>query len=165
MTNFFRSPLKALTLLAVIIGISLPAHAAPKVVKRGSPDQILNIAKGYGSAELSEDDDGDPYIQGRTEGLVYHVYFFNCEKLTGCRDIVLSAGFEVKDIGLERLNEWNKTSKFGQAYLDDDQDPNLDLAINLYGGTVYKNLDDTFDWWRASLVKFAKHINYGESEE
>ena len=171
MKNAILTVVKLLTFSAIVAGLSMPSHAAPKSFKKVTPQDVLEIAKGYGSAafdEPEEPEDGgepentNPVIQGRMDGFVYFIFFYDCDKRKACRDMVLSAGFETDDVDLDLINKWNKGSKFGQAYLDDDGDANLDMAVNLYGGIYYTNLDDTFDWWRASLSGFVDHIKFDE---
>ncbi|MGT2467953.1 hypothetical protein ACVOMV_28700 [Mesorhizobium atlanticum] len=45
---------------------------------------MLNIARGFGSARMGKDDNGDPMIYGRVEGVKYVIYFYGCEDHENC---------------------------------------------------------------------------------
>src|SRR5262245_40403120 len=57
------------------------------------PDVILDVAKGYGSANLQKDGDGNPQIAGRIEGVKYSVLFYGCSNGANCRSIQFSTGY------------------------------------------------------------------------
>lgn len=37
---------------------------------------------------------------------------------------------------LKEINRWNAESRFSRAYLDDEEDPNVEIALNLGGGVT-----------------------------
>jgi hypothetical protein len=61
----------------------------------------------------------------------YKVVMFNKGK-----DIQLYAGFKAKRITLSRINEWNKTKRFGRAYLDNSNDPVIEADLDFEGGVT-----------------------------
>lgn len=143
---------------AVLTCLSMmPAYAASQLSAE-DPEAILQVAKGYGSAELSTDSDGDPHIVGRMSGTKYGIYFYGCENGRNCDDIQLRAAWSGPKVSLHQINQWNKDKRYGKAYLDDDNDPTLEISVNLKHGVSRANLDDTFDWFRIAVEGFEKEV-------
>src|SRR5690606_21764699 len=123
------------------------------------PEAIRVVASGYGSAELQTDEAGDPQIMGRMDGQRYAVTFYDCEVGANCTSLQLSAVWVVDGaVTPEAINEWNRTKRFGKAYLDEDGDPWVEMNVNLAFGVTRQNLDDTFDWWRIVVEEFQTSV-------
>lgn len=151
MKNVFRIGWLAIALLVST------AHA-DTLVSAEDPEAILNIAKGYGSAVLTTDSSNDPFITGRIEGTKYGIVFYGCSNGRNCDDILFSAGWSGIEVSIYDINAWNRTKKFGKAYLDNDGDPMLEMAVNLDYGITHKNLDDTFNRWVIALKGFKQQV-------
>jgi hypothetical protein len=153
---------KSLLVLLFALGVmisSLPAaQAASPTVTAQDPEEILNIAKGFGSATLATDRDGDPKISGRINGTSYSVYFFGCKNGDNCKDIQFVSGWSGFDITLEQINDWNSNRRYGKSYLDDENDPVLIMPVNLHLGVTRENLEDTFEWWTVVLEQFGEEV-------
>ena len=122
------------------------------IITAGSVKDILSIAKGYGSATLEKDDDGDPKISGRVAGQEYWLYFYGCDKNhTNCTSVQFWTYWTGEVLTAEEMNAWNADTRFGKLYVDGDGDLNLEMDVNLDYGVTYKNLDDTFDIWQTVL--------------
>ena len=105
---------------ALALSIALPAQA--QTVDGSQVDEILNIARGYGSATLEAQTNGDPKISGKIDGVTYQVFFMNCTDNKNCEDLNFYAGFLDNKQTLEAINAWNRDKRFGKAYLDSDLD-------------------------------------------
>jgi len=154
--------LKAVTALAfVAISCSCVAWEAQaqSLITAANPQAILDIARGYGSAELSTDSENDPLIKGRIDGTSYHVFFYGCSNGRNCKTIDFHAAWSSNRVNLRDVNEWNRTKRFVNAYLDSDDDPNLEMSVNLDSGVSRGNLDDTFDRWTVTLKQFKEKFN------
>ncbi|TVQ34644.1 MAG: YbjN domain-containing protein [Geminicoccaceae bacterium] len=118
--------------------------------------------QGYGTA-LDTDPFGDPMIESRTERAFFRIYFFGCETTSEprrCRSLSFAAGFDTGGRGtLASVNQWNATQRFGQAYLDDDGDPWLELAINAEGGMPEAQFQHWLILWHQSLDRFVTLID------
>ncbi len=111
--------------------------------------------------ELTEDSGGDPRIRSTDEDNPFSVHFYSCTDNTDCGVIQFSAGWNLKNgITLAKIEEWNATKLWGQAYRDEDKDPWLAMTVNLKGGVTVENFDDTVDWWRVVSGDFEKHIGW-----
>lgn len=133
------------------------AASPPPLIEATNPQAILDVAKGYGSATL-ETRDGDPRIAGRISGIKYFVLFYGCKSSGKCTDIQFSTGWTGYKVTLEQVNGWNRDKRFGKAYLDNENDPRLEMEVNLDHGVTRNNLDDSFDWWRIALEEFSKKV-------
>ncbi len=122
------------------------------------PEKILEVAKGFGSAELSKDQDGDPYISGRIEGKKYQISFFGCSDGGKCHDVRFLTGWSKTRVGMEQTNEWNRSKRIGTAFLDKDGDPILTMTVNLAHGVSRDNLDESFVYWGAAVKEFERGV-------
>lgn len=53
----------------LLLGVPSPARAAePDLIRASDVDEIVNVAKGFGSATRTTTKSGDPKIEGRLEG-------------------------------------------------------------------------------------------------
>lgn len=146
---------KALLLALSAVSLNLMAET----VDATDPNKILEIAKGFGSAELSNDDHGDPLIQGRMEGQKYQIIFYDCENGKKCTTITFDAAWEnSSEVDLEKVNDWNQNKRFGRAFLDADGDPALDWDVNLKHGVEKRNLDNTFNIWKDIMQEYVDFI-------
>ncbi len=132
--------------------------ASPTIVSAEAPQQVLEVAKGFGSASLEQDSDGDPKISGRIEGTKYLIHFYGCKSGANCDDIQFSAAWSDTDISVAKINEWNRSKRYGKAYIDADGDPVLEMAVNLDYGVTKENLEDSFDWWLRILQVFKQEV-------
>jgi hypothetical protein len=131
---------------------------AAELLDATQPEKILAVASGFGSATLERDSDGDPLIIGRIEGSKYGIFFYGCTDGADCQDIQFHAAWGGVETSLEELNEWNRSMRFGTAYLDGENDPALQMTVNLDFGVSPLNLDDTFAWWARAMKDFRQEI-------
>jgi len=138
------------------------APAAPgddNLLTFADPDAILDIAKGYGSANLEKDSDGNPQIAGRLEGVKYWVYFYGCDKGANCQSIQLSTGY-TDPLGAEMANKWNTEYRYVKAYESNGSNFRMDVVFK--GGVTKANLDAQFDLW-AQFIPTIKDFVAGKS--
>lgn len=131
--------------LAAMMTAALPTMAAAQdMITFADPDVLLEIAKGYGSAELGKDSGGDPLITGRLQGMRYSVFFYGCKDGANCRSIQFSAGY-TDDFSLEKANEWNVKYRWLRASSDNGSTFKMD--IDLTGGVTRTYVDAQFERW------------------
>ncbi|MEL7312534.1 MAG: YbjN domain-containing protein [Pseudomonadota bacterium] len=153
----------SLALFALLLSLASPALFADDLIDATDPDAVLNVARGFGSARLSEDGIGDPLISGRIKGEKYKLFFYMCEDNKNCKDVQFWSGWTGTDVTLQDVNRWNNEKRFGKAYIDDEGDPILTYVINLNGGVSYENLEDSFDWWQTMLSSFVTEVLESDS--
>ena len=88
---------------------------AEQLVDATKPERLYEIARGFGSAELDKDSQGDPRISGRLDGTKYGIYFYGCVKGADCDDIQFSASWSGPKIWMEKINEWKRAKRLGKA--------------------------------------------------
>ena len=138
--------------------VLLTAQTAPAaLVTAEEPDGVLAIAKGYGSAILDKDRDGDPMITCKIDGKAYKILFMGCSNGKNCRSIQFWAGW-TKKLKYEDANAWNKVKRYTRAYVDKDGEANLELDIMLRSGMTEKNLDHYFEIWKTAMEVFKRDV-------
>ena len=146
-------------ILGAAFALGLAGTAAAQEIIDGSMvDEILAVAKGYGTATRGTQQNGDPKISGKVEGITYQVYFYNCTKSANCEDINFYAGFLDNKPDLETINAWNRDKRFGKAYLDSDLDAVIEWDVNLENGITRENLDANFGVWALVLDQYTTYI-------
>jgi hypothetical protein len=136
--------------------------AAAQLITGSSFDlMIASFERNDLHVELNEDSDGDPLLKSTDKDNPFSVHFYGCTDHKDCGFIQFTSGWNLKDgITLAKIEEWNSTKVWGQAYRDEDKDPWLAMAVNLFGGVSVENFDDTVDWWKVILGQFEKHIEW-----
>jgi hypothetical protein len=140
---------------------ALAADSTPVLINGNSTDDILNLARGYGSATLGTQDSGAPKISGKIDGQPYTIYFSSCDDKThtDCEDLDLYTGYLGVKPTPDRLNSWNRDTRFARAYLDSDGDAGMDMDINLEHGVSSDNLDSTLSLWSQLVKKFTGYVS------
>jgi len=109
--------------------------------------------------EITTDKDGDPLIRSSSKNLKFGVYFYGCRGKPRCDSIQFSAGFSVKNVAPASIGQWNRTKRFGRAYLDDDFEPWVEMDMDLEHGATTEALGNNFDRWTGVIGEFNKFIN------
>lgn len=133
--------------------------SAGDLINGAKPEQILAIVRGFGSAKLDKDKDGDPTIKCTVDDIKYAVVFYGCSDGKNCSSIQFVAGWSGKKVRLETINEWNSKKRFTKAYIDSDNDPMLVMDINLDYGVTEQNLEDSIKMWNRNVSKFKEKIS------
>lgn len=149
-------PLRVVLLLVVLAAFVLPARAQ-SLVKASEIDTIVELARGFGSASIETGE--TRFIKGRIEGTLYAIAFHDCDQDgADCKSLQFYASWEDVPVAPEAINGWNRDKRFTKAYLDAENDPVLEMDVNLRNGVPRANLEDTIDWWRISLETFKSDV-------
>lgn len=153
---------RAQSLLAsVAIGAVLVMSPAAVAAADGvdADDVVAALAREGFPVDLREDDFGDPEIESAMGDTVFNVLFFDCESDV-CDTITFSVAYLSNTVAMEEMNQWNINTLHGQAYLDNEGDPNLDFTIIAAGGLTESNLSQIVRQWGMSLSEFEDHIGW-----
>lgn len=147
---------------AVIACAAFAQPLAAENVDATEPDKLARIIRDLGyRAQLDRDGVGDPMIRSSVGGVEFGIYFFGCMDNADCRTLLFKAGYDLADGATPDVVEsWNEDMLFGRAYLDDEGDPWIEMAVNLHGGVSRLNFEDTYDWWEIVLDDFERHIEF-----
>lgn len=155
--------MKQLGLSAALV-VALCAPAVAQTIDGNAIDDIVAMAFNYGEASLETQASGQPRIAGEVSGIPYQVFFLNCDSGT-CEDLNFYAGFSGIKPTMDALNAWNRSKRFGRAYLDGDLDAVIEYDINLEHGVERENLNAAFGVWSLVLAEFAGYVGYTPASE
>ncbi|MDB5528605.1 MAG: YbjN protein [Devosia sp.] len=143
---------------ALVLALTGSAYAAN--ITASDTDEILNVARGYGSASISTSSNGNPMITGRIDGVNYVFYFLGCTDNRDCQNGYFYLGFADLKPKIEIINDWNRDNSFSRAYLDQDQDAVVESDVYMAQGISTEALDGQFGIWADTMSKFADHVGF-----
>ena len=155
--------MKSKWLVAAALAASWTLPAQAQMVRGQDPQTLVRALQKEGySAKLGVDKEGDPMITSGASGTTFQIFFYNCTDHKACATVSFHAGYDLKtNIGLEKINEWNRGKRFGRAYLDRENDPILEMDVDLDDGGLSQALFiDNLQFWTSVLSEFEKHIGY-----
>jgi hypothetical protein len=163
-TNGTRCGMKALHLLLALLlacggAASARAMALPDGGVTAAEVTAILQQRGY-PATSSTDQVGDPLLKSTSKGVNFSVYFYTCNKSPRCTSIQFYAGFKKPGISASQIGEWNRTTRFGKAYLDKDGDPNVEMDMDVEHGATTEAIANDLDRWIAVLGAFTKKIGW-----
>ena len=141
----------------------LATPASAQMVTGQDPGSIVKALHEAGyAAKLGTDKVGDPMITSGVSGTTFQIFFYNCTDHAACATIQFHSGYNLTtEVSLERINEWNRSQRFGRAFLDKENDPILEMDIDLDDGGLSQPLFiDNLEFWASVLEKFERHIGY-----
>ena len=153
--------LKWLGPAALILGLAAPAHA--QMVRAQDPQTLVAALQNAGyRATLGTDRVGDPMITSAVGGTNFEIFFYNCTDHKACATIQFHSGYDLTNpVTLDRINEWNRTKRFGRAFLDKENDPILEMDVDLDDGGLSRALFiDNLEFWSSILGEFERHIGF-----
>jgi len=152
-----RATLSAfITSLALAGAVSAAWAEDAEILRQPDPAAILDIAKGFGSARMDKDDNGDPMISGRIEGVKYVVYFYGCEDHENCKSLQFSTGY-TDPLTAEQANAWNTKYRWVKAYSGDGS--NFKMDVSFAGGVTRANLEEQFANWDSMAGNIKDFVN------
>lgn len=156
MTRFRQSGFAAVLLAAAT------SAAAAETVDATDPQRLASIIRDLGyRAMLTTDNTGDPMITTSVGGTDVSILFFGCVANADCKTLLFKVGYDLAGgTTLEAVNVWNTENLYGRAYLDDENDPWIEMPVNLFAGVTRENFEDTFDWWEVVVGEFEDHIGF-----
>jgi len=133
------------------------------MVRAQNPETVVKALQQAGyAATLGTDKVGDPMITSGVSGTTFQIFFYNCADHKNCATVQFHSGYDLPTpVSLERINEWNRSQRFGRAFLDKDNDPILEMDLDLDdGGLSHLLFVDNTEFWASVLGKFEQHIGY-----
>lgn len=147
--------------LAAICAAAMPAALAAETgrIDRVGGEQLAELVADAGyRATPGRDGQGDPMVSSSAAGANYTIYMYGCEE-DRCKSLQFIAGFDLADgIGLQRINAWNRDKRYGSAYLDDEEDPWLQMDLDLEGGATTGQVTEYVELWDTLLGQFQAFI-------
>lgn len=147
-------------LAGATLALALSVSAQAQTLTGANTEDILAIAKNYGSASMTKQSNGDPQITGKIGGISYQVYFRNCTDNKNCEDLNFYLGFLDIKPTLEEINDWNFNKRFSRAYLDQDKDACVEMDLDMVQGVSAEYVDSQFALWKMVVQQFADHVGF-----
>jgi hypothetical protein len=137
-----------------------PAPAMAQNIGFASPQAIAKVLRDKGYQAEIQTSGETPVIRSAAGGAKFAVLFMNCTKGAACTTIQFYAGFTSEgSVPMAKMNEWNKTKRFARGYLDSDNDPVVEMDLDLDAGGMSQALfTDNFEVWTSLLASFQEHI-------
>jgi len=159
-----------IVLAAILIGGTLPsADAASGDKTRSVYTQVGPVELGSALADLgfattryTQRKDDTPELIGTVDDFNYSILFYRCDHSEGphCTVYQYWAKFTGVSVTAERLNQWNRDTWLGVAYLGTDGAVRLVITQRVEGGTTKTNVASVMSDWRSVLTKFTDYIGF-----
>jgi hypothetical protein len=158
---------KVSTVGAILI-LALGANAEGQtIVSAEDPAELVSIIQKLGfQAKLETDTVGDPVIRSSSSGVDFSVYFYDCKNNKRCKSLHFTSGYDLTEgASLDAMQQWNADKRFASAYLDDEQDPFLQMDVNTEGGVTQQNFEATFELWQSLKGEFEDFIEFHDKPQ
>lgn len=145
----------------MILTTALALAAAPLEIAK--PEQLVETMQEAGfRAELTEDDVGDPMIKSNANGASFIILFYGCEDHKNCTDLQFYAGYSMEEpVGMEVPNKFNQQYRFTRAYLDEENDPVIEMDIIGGDGKVDEDqFKRALDLWSDLMGAYQAEIGF-----
>ena len=95
------------------------------------------------------------------DGVKTSIYFYECGgSPKRCKSFQSYAGFQTKNVPLAKLGEWNRTKRFGRAYLDTNGEPGVEMDVDADRGFATEAVANQLERWRIVNREFVKFIGW-----
>jgi hypothetical protein len=121
-------------------------------------DDLLILAAEVGAARMEVGNDGSPYIAGTIDGINYAIDVYNCDPV--CADLSFTSSFTIDGLTNDQMNDWNASRRFGKAYIREDGDAVLQIAINTRYGITVETFRDDLVWWQTVLEDYVSFVGF-----
>ena len=140
-----------------------PATSTP-LITGSSFDTIISTLENNGfSVDMTTDGDGDPLIESTDDNEPFSIHFYGCTNGKDCEYINFEEGWDLPNgTTPDVIEKWNEDRVWGRAYLDSENDPWVDMSVNLKGGISAENFDDSVSWWWSVIRDFEDHIGFNK---
>ena len=148
---------------SLLLAMITTVRAAPLPDGGVTVDEVADVMRGqHLPVDLTKDSDGDPLIHSQVNDIKFHVYFYECNPQKRCQSIQFYAGWTTKGLSPERINTWNRTKRFGRAYLDRDIEPCVEMDMDLQHGATTQAVANDFARWQLVMKTFKNFIGEGD---
>lgn len=141
--------------------LTLPSGSvAQELIAASKPDSIVALLQKAGmQATLEKDDEGNPIIFSAASGANYDLYFYECKDGNDCGSVEFNACFDTPDgVKMDIINAWNYEWRFGKASLDENNDPCLNMDVEMLGGVSEQAFNTSIETWTGTLGRFITAI-------
>lgn len=145
---FALRPLRWLTIAAVALFAAAPV-SAQQMRERITAEQLAGLLRDKGM-EGQVNEKGNVIVQANGSKVVYFISGQTMQAYFGLRGT---------SANVNTVNEWNKTKRFGRAYIDAEGDPCVELDFDLEGGVSEDSIKVWFDTVNLIVKSFRQHVS------
>jgi hypothetical protein len=152
----------------LLFGLAFSVGAeAQTIVSAEDPEELASVIQALGfQAKLEKDNVGDPVIRSSSSGVDFSIYFYDCKSNKRCQSLHFTAGYDLTDgTSLEAMQQWNADKRFASAYVDDENDPFLQMDLNTEGGVTRENFEKSFELWQSLKGEFEEYIEFHDKPQ
>lgn len=154
-------------LLIAVIGAALAGSAAQaQTVTAKNPQTIVDALQkaGYKAVLETLPDSEGPMVRSASSGSKYSILFYGCTAGINCATVQFYTSYDFdrgKEPTLAKINDWNRENRFGRAYLDKENDPAIEMDVDLdHGGMSEMLFLDNLEFWTSVMAGFEKHLGW-----
>jgi hypothetical protein len=158
-------------LVAVLSSCAAPPQEVGKTadgpMNTPTVGEIVSFLASQGQrAKLEANDAGDPQLIVNKHGDNFLVAFYDCNAdgalaSRRCTGLEFSVSYPVKKkLSLSQIDRFNRDYHMVKAYMNDEGNPGLSLAMNIGGAFNRDHLVDSLDWWFAAMRQYEKDIGW-----
>jgi hypothetical protein len=139
-----------------LLGTGTHAQMDERGSRLGGRRALEMLREAGHDATLDTDSQGDPKIVFYTRGVKCVLLFYDCER-GRCGSVQFHAGFATRagdKPSAHRINEWNRTRRFGKAHLDEERDPIIDYDVEFSGTDAREQFVTAIGRWQSTLSSF-----------
>ena len=144
--------------IAASIVMATPAHAQNVTADL---DQIAELLQNEGMQAKIEGDAGSRYMLSGMLGYTFQILPYGCnDEGAECKWVQFRAAFTPdKKPSLEAVNKFAAENFFGRFYIDHENDPIVEMDIDLEVGGMSRELFvDNLAYWDSIMVKYADFV-------
>jgi hypothetical protein len=146
-------------LLAVGLLCAAPAANAGPLPDGGvTVQEMSEVLKAGGYPIAMATVDGTPVINTTVNGIKFGIYFFECDPGGRCQSIQFSADWSIPGITQARMQDWNRTRRFGRGYLSEHGTPFVEMDMDVHHGATTEALVNNLDRWKLVVKEFPAYF-------
>jgi hypothetical protein len=150
------------TACSVQLGNAKAAGTDKEMVSAKDPQTLVKALQAKGFQAQLTTAGGEPAIKSGAGGTQFTIFFENCTDGKDCTTVTFFTGFTDLEATLDRVNEWNRSSRFAHAYIDKEDDPVLRMDVDLdHDGIPVANFNEYLDVWSSLAPKYANFLRTG----
>jgi hypothetical protein len=153
-----------MALRAVLLACGLLWLADRAAIARPLPDggitaqEMSEVLKAGGYPVEVTSFDGRPAINTSVNGIKFGIFFLECDPDGRCQSIVFSASWSIAGITPDRMQDWNRTKRFGRGYLSEQGAPVVAMDIDVHHGATTEALVNNLDRWKLVVKEFPAYF-------
>jgi hypothetical protein len=153
-----------MALRAVSLAIGLLCLADQAAIARPLPDggitaqEMSEVLKAGGYPIEMTSLDGSPAINTSVNGIKFSIHFFECDPDGRCQSILFSSSWSIAGITPARMQDWNRTKRFGRGYLSEQSTPFVEMDMDFHHGATTEALISNLDRWKLVVKEFPTYF-------